>query len=415
MNANGALAVRPIGTLEQVSFDPTRLNLVDASPFQDAMLIHQGKSACADGADAVSEATRDWPKDATPEVVFAFASPKQDAEGVARALAERFPSAIVVGCSTTGEHLNGEHLRGSLVLSALSETGIRWSATAVEGLSGVTGARAGEAASSLFRGVGADPEEVDPGEYFCLSFIDGLCGCEESVTSVLAEALQGVKLLGGSAGDDLAFAKTKVIYGGRAFSDGVVLLLGHAKGRFHVFKHQHFETTPRRLAVTKADVAARRVYEIDGLPALDAYAEALGLEASEVTGDVTFMNPVTFVCSGEIYVRSIQKVNDDKSITFYCAVEEGVVLEIGGHSDIVDRLAGDVASLTGERGPFDFMLGYNCILRALETDQRAKVEAVGAVWRRAGVASLGFDTYGEQLDGLHINQTLVAIGIRRAA
>lgn len=374
------------------------------------MRLLQGMSRETGGPSAVSEATRGWTD--TPEILFVFVSTAQDASGVAEALEERFPSSIVVGCTTTGEHLNGEHYRGALVLTGMCETGIRWAQTSLEGLAAVNDAAAREAARTMFRSLGTDAEDFDPAEYFCISFIDGLRGCEEVITAHLAEALEGVQLIGGSAGDDLAFRETKVISGGRAFTDGVVLVMGQAKDRFHIMKHQHFTTTARRLAITKVDGAARRVYEMDGLPALTAYAIALNLPISEISSDITFMNPLTFSCRGEVYVRSIQQVHEDGSITFFCAVEEGMVLEVGGHHDMVTHFQEDVDAISASKGVFDLLIGCNCILRAREADKSGVVDSIGSVWKRAARASIGFDTYGEQLDGLHINQTLVAIGIR---
>jgi hypothetical protein len=360
----------------------------------------------------VAEATRGW--ETAPEIVFVFVSTAQDAGVVAEALQGRFPGSIFVGCTTTGEHLNGEHFRGALVLTGMYDTGIRWTTTSVEGLAGLDQAAAEEAAKAMFRSLGTDTDEFDPAEYFCISFIDGLRGREETITAHLAEALEGVQMVGGSAGDDLAFRETKVIAGGRAFTDGIVLVMGHAKDRFHIMKHQHFTTTRRRLAITKVDVAARRVYEMDGLPALTAYALALDLPLAEITSDVTFNHPLTLTCRGEVYVRSVSKVHDDGSMSFFCAVEEGMVLEIGGHHDLASHFQDNVDTVTAAKGVFDLLIGCNCILRALEADKSDLVGPVGSVWNRVARASIGFDTYGEQVDGMHINQTLVAIGFRGA-
>lgn len=375
------------------------------------MQVHSGRSFREDSVEAIDEATMTWAADLKPEIVFAFASTKQDAGAVARTLAERYPNAIVVGCSTTGEHVGGEHSKGALALTALCESGVRWAATVIRGLASFDDAGASVTTRSLFGDLGVNVDDFAPEEFFCLWFIDGLRAKEEVVGALIADALEGVRLVGGSAGDDLAFKQTVVIYGGEAITDAAVLLMGHAKGRFEILKHQHFTTTTRRLVVTKVDAAERRIYEIDGLPAVEAYANALGLATDAVTSDVTFMNPVTFSCNGEIYVRSVQRLEPDGSMVFFCAVEEGMVLEIGSHHDMCASLASDFERITA-RGPFDFMLGFNCILRALEADKIGAVDRLGELWRGAARSSLGFDTYGEVLDGIHINQTLVAIGLR---
>jgi hypothetical protein len=61
------------------------------------------------------------------------------------------------------------------------------------------------------------------------------------------------------------------------------------------------------------------------------------------------------------------------------------------------------------------MFGFNCILRALETSNEEKHEALGKTLRKFSPHYIAFDTYGEQLNGLHINQTFVAVAFEKAA
>ncbi len=202
-----------------------------------------------------------------------------------------------------------------------------------------------------------------------------------------------------------------MFFNGEALRDGAVFALGEARTHFEIVKHQHFTTTPSSVVITRADVAARRVYEIDGYPALEAYARALGLTPAQVTGEVTFMHPVTFVCNGEIYVRSLPRVEPDGSLVFYCGVEEGMVLSLGGHEDMRAALARDLAALTLRRGTPEVFLACNCILRALEATRGELHDELGAELKRNAHHVIGFDTYGEQLHGLHINQTLVGLAL----
>lgn len=375
------------------------------------MKVCEGFSASPDAQQAVSEATEDWGTEqaSTLDMVFAFCSTKQDVNVVAAELQRRFPQASVAGCTTSGEHLSGRHHNGALVVMGIESPRVRWSAKMVVELKSFDEDRATTAVDGLFADLGVQRESVDPAKMFCLLFIDGLSMQEERVSAILAECTEGIPLIGGSAGDDLAFAETRVMTAGVAKSDAAVLVMGYSERPFEVLKHQHFTTTPNSLVVTKADAESRRVYEFDGLPAAQAYARALGMAREDVTEQVTFLHPVTFLCQGEIYVRSIQSIDpEDDSITFYCGVEEGMVLDIGGHEPMVEALEGDLAPLV-ERGGADLLIGCNCILRALEAEGKELHDEVGAGWARLSDHSIGFDTYGEQLNGLHINQTLVAL------
>lgn len=380
------------------------------------MHVFEGTSTASDATRAVEEAMDHWATETlSPHIIFTFCSTSQDAAQISALIQARHPDALVVGCTTTGEHLANRHQNGSLVVAGLHTPEIQWSATRLEKLSTISEAAIEAQTHAVLTEIGLDPEEIDPDGCFSLLFIDGLSMKEEFVSSALADALAGIQMMGGSAGDDLSFQNTRVFLGGEATSDAAVVVVARSEAPFSIIKHQHFIPTPHRLVVTSVDPAARRVYEFDGYPALEGYAKALGLDPDEITDEVTFMNPVTFRCNDELYVRSIQKIEEDGSIVFYCAVEEGMVLEIGSHQDMETALLDSFSQLKQKLGEIDFVLGCNCILRALEAEQQNLHEDLGGVLATTAKHSIGFDTYGEQLNGLHINQTLVALALTSAA
>ena len=374
------------------------------------MRVLQGHSLEINAEQAVEEAVRGW--DDTPEIIFIFSSTKQDPQVIADLLAKKFPDVPMAGCTTSGEHLSGEHYNGALVIAGLCDTGIQWQTALIQGLGDYNDERAEQTANELFDGLGVDSETLEPHNFFCLLFIDGLCMKEEKVTAILADAIEGIALAGGSAGDDLAFKRTEVYYNGGSYNDAATVVMGKKiNANVQIVKHQHFVTTPRSLVITKADPETRTVFEMDGYPAIEAYSAALGVPVEELTDELSFLHPVTFSCNDEIYVRSIQKLNEDGSITFYCGIEEGMVLEIAGHKVMKDALVEALEPL----GQPDFILGFNCILRALEANEGDTHQQLGKVFNGCTSAMIGFDTYGEQLNGLHINQTLVAVAFQHNA
>ncbi|MBL4687665.1 MAG: FIST C-terminal domain-containing protein [Nannocystaceae bacterium] len=377
------------------------------------MRVFEGRSFLENSDSAVAEAVAGWDVPETGlSLLIVFASTKQDPDGVARALAARYPGVPLVGCTSTGESIGGEHSNGAVVIAGLCTPEMRWATAVVDNLSDADDAVVQSAAGALFGTLSVDPEDFDPNDYFCVMFVDGLRMREEWPSATMADALEGVPLLGGSAGDDLAFKETKVIANGVAKTNAAVFLMAYSPGGGHeILKHQHFTASDRRLVITRCDPAARRVYEIDGFPALEAYARVLGMDPAEVTGDVSFMNPVTLSINNELYVRSIQSIQDDGSLVFYCAVEEGMVLSVGGHNDMSESLRTDLQSLKRGGKKRKFLLACNCILRALEAKERQYHERLTEVLQDVCETSIGFDTYGEQLNGLHINQTLVAVAL----
>ncbi len=379
------------------------------------MQVHNGVSMLTNGADAVAEIIEKWPQ-SKPDFIFVFHSTEQDAEAVAQALAKRFPGVPSAGCTTSGEHLNGSHYNKSLVMSGIWSPEIRWQATVLDQLSTLDEQRARSTVDSLFQSFGLDRDHLNPEKQFCLTFIDGLSMKEEVVSALIADALEGIPLLGGSAGDDLKFKETRVMVNGKTYTGAAALIIGDSRDGFQIIKHQHFIKTPKQLVVTQVDTAHRRVYELDGLPALEAYAAALGLPVTEVTADVAFVNPLLFRVNNELYIRSVQKIESDGSIVFFCGVEEGMVLEIGDHLDMGHALSNDLQTMQDSKQPAaELFLACNCILRALEAAKDNKFNVLGQSMQKISKNVIGFDTYGEQLNGLHINQTLVGIALGRKA
>jgi hypothetical protein len=66
-------------------------------------------------------------------------------------------------------------------------------------------------------------------------------------------------------------------------------------------------------------------------------------------------------------------------------------------------------------GGIDIVLGFDCVLRRLDAENRQIRRQMEDLYRSYGV--VGFHTYGEQLNAMHLNQTLtgVAFGPRREA
>lgn len=378
------------------------------------MDIFQGHSDVPDARAAVEMATRHWPPSLNPALVLAFASTHQQLDQVRAALHDKFPSAELIGCSTAGEHTTGHHHRGCLTLTAIGGSDLDVAAAFVSDITAFDGAKAESTAEQLFKSLGIRPDEVDLAHTFCVMLIDGLSKKEEHVSAWMADALEGVPLIGGSAGDDLGFKRTEVMSTHGCCTGSAAFILGRSRVPVRLFKHQHFVATDTSLVITRADVEARRVYEMDGYPAAEAYARALGRSnASELTDELCFSNPLMFQSHGQHYVRSIQKIEPDGSIVFYCGIEEGLVLDVARHDDIVASLRASLSEALSGLGRPQLVLGMNCILRALEAEQQGQHCALADALADQTDCFVGFDTYGEQLNGLHINQTIVGIAFGR--
>ena len=58
------------------------------------------------------------------------------------------------------------------------------------------------------------------------------------------------------------------------------------------------------------------------------------------------------------------------------------------------------------------VLAFDCILRRLALDRAGLTDRMSDLYRRHRVA--GFNTYGEQHSGMHVNQTFVGLAFMRS-
>ena len=178
---------------------------------------------------------------------------------------------------------------------------------------------------------------------------------------------------------------------------------------FKAFRTQHFVQSDKRMVVTRADPVRRVVHEINGKPAAREFARLVGLQITELTPMIFATHPVVVRIGGQYFVRSIAKVNEDESLTFFCAIDEGIVLTIAKGVDMVENLERAFEQVRADVGPPQLVLGCDCILRRLESEREGIKDKLGRIFVDNNV--IGFATYGEQFNSMHVNQTFTGIAI----
>jgi len=370
--------------------------------------IRIGQSCSADARAAVREFREAIAQPDAALVIF-FCSDEYDLGVVAAEMSARFAGLTVVGCTTAGEI-------GPAGCRDHSITGVSLAApicTAVTGhlerLHEFAAAEGRALARDLVDRLDERSPAIDRRGRFAFMLVDGASVREEPIAHAFQEGLGDVSLIGGSAGNGLRFGSTYVYVDGHFLPDAAVLIVADTPLPIMPFKTQHFVPTDERLVVTEADPARRTVTEINGLPAAAEYARALGVAESDLGPSRFASSPVVVLIDGASYVRSIQKVNPDGSLTFFCAIEAGVVLRMARGVDLVANLEDAFAQVSVRIGPPRLVLTCDCILRRLEIVESGLQDRVDEILRANN--AVGFNTYGEQYCGVHINQTLTAIAL----
>lgn len=258
----------------------------------------------------------------------------------------------------------------------------------------------------------ADRESRRLGEkvnHVALFLVDGLSHSEELLTMTIQDALGEIPLIGGSSGDDMAFRQTAIFEGGAFHPRAAVVAILSTPRPLHVFKAQHYRPGERKMVITGALPQQRIVTEINAEPAAQEYLRLAGHPGEEMGTAFFAAHPLMVRAGGEYHVRSVQTANPDGSLTFYCAIDEGLVLTVG---EPVDRIAGMDALFSGIAetiGPVDRIIAFDCVLNRVDAERRQIAHDVSRLYNRHRV--IGFNTYGEQYHALHVNQTFSGLAI----
>jgi len=358
-------------------------------------------SAIPDEAAAVGEIRRCLDDERIQALLF-FVSTDYDLERIATALRYSFPMPVL-GCTTAGHIGPGGYLHKGIQAVAICGSSISVTLEPIHPL-----AQCQTIVANLGRRIEQRPAKAGF-RRFGLLLVDGLARMEERLAASLHHCLPEMPLIGGSAGDDLAFKSTFVYADGRFISDAAVLAIFETSYPFTAFKFQHFAPTDEILVITKADEQTRTVVEINGEPAALHYARRLGLSVEELSPEIFSKYPVMLRLGSEYYVRSIQHANDDLSLTFYCAIAKGIVLRLGQAVSPLETARSALAEVRKTVPNPSLIIGCDCILRRLEFEQRGLAQSVGELLARNKV--IGFSTYGEQFNALHMNQTFTGLAL----
>jgi hypothetical protein len=340
-----------------------------------------------------------------------FCSTDYDLHALERELNGRFKDVPLIGCTSAGEITPVGYASSGIVGFSLARPDFVTASAPIRSLRRFSIADGLAIVRSLRRGLDEAALEIPADNTFAFLLIDGLCKREEVVLSAISSALGDIPLFGGSSSGRLTFQRSYVFDEGRFETDAAVLMLVRTRLPFKLFTVDHFVSSETKMVVTEADPATRIVSEINAEPAGREYARLLGLDVDKLTPMIFATYPVVVKVGGRYYTRSIQKVNEDESLTFFCAIDKGIVLTVAKGTDLLRSIESLFAQINVEIGPPQLVIGCDCILRALELEEKQLKDEAGRLFAANNV--IGFSTFGEQFQAMHVNQTFTgaAIGI----
>jgi hypothetical protein len=332
---------------------------------------------------------------ADADLVIYFASPSAMREGTQLAqLAEIYPRARLIGCSTGGEIADYSVLEDSIVATAVSfdSVTIGTASTSIRSVPDSTAAGAVLASDLGARDLRA---------VFVLA--DGLNVNGSELVKGLSDALgPAVVITGGLAGDGDAFQSTAVGLG-PAPRPGTLAAVGFYGDAVAVGYGYHAGWDPlgpeRRITRSEGNV----LYTLDDLPALELYKRYLGEEAEGLPGSA-FLFPLRIwddrEGSGPAVIRTILGIDEGNgSMTFAGDMPQGHAAQFmhGNLDRLVDSAERAAAEARrGAKTDRGLALLVSCIGRKLLLDQRTGEEVEAAVKALGdGFLAAGFYSYGE--------------------
>lgn len=377
----------------------------------------QMQSACSslrDPKGAAEDIVRQLSGD-NPKLVTLFASRSMDHGALNAALRERLPASTrLVGASTGGEiDRSGLH-SGTVVVGALSGDfdvglglGRHLSADALSAGASAT-ARAREE-------LGVRATDIDPRRHVGLVIDDGFRNKKEELLLGILERNPALVLVGGGASDeetDPGKRSALIHVDGEVVDDAALVALFRVDAPFAALRSHSFLPTGKTLTITKLDDDCRRVIELDGQPATERYAEAIGVPVSDL--DYPNMkglmgHPLALHVGREYFLRAAWFPQADGSIVFGNLLEEGAELDLMRSVDLAEstRRFFEEEVPRRVRSPQAALL-FNCGARHWTAASTGRIQELSNAFT-AGPPSAGMNAWFEIYCGFNISFTLTAL------
>jgi methyl-accepting chemotaxis protein len=358
---------------------------------------------------------------ATPAMLIAFASTQQPLQAVLGRLHREYPRSVVTGASSSGEFTEQGDRKGSVALFALAGD-----FKVFAGMS--TGLRQ-DVEKAVQRAVIELPGTL-PGYRYrtAILLLDPLSGNGEEATLITSSLLgERVRLAGGAAGDDLKMQATEVGLDDRVASDALVVAVIFSNAPLGVgVCHGHVPLSDP-LKVTRAEAAT--VYEIEGRPAWDVWAEKTRASAAKRGVDPDTLADAEMGAyllryeagletgAGDYKIRAPLSRGQAGELSFACGIPQGSVIRITESEpqrqiDSARTAARRALDQTGGL-PVAGALVFDCICRNLILENQFKTAVSAISDELGGVPLAGFETYGEialdagDMSGFHNTTTVV--------
>lgn len=347
-----------------------------------------------------------------PLFVLFLASSHYDFQLITQELHARFPNSEVVGATTSGEISPMGFTDNTIVLTTMT-----CSKTKVKGvlLKDVQKFPILEKNRILKAASQCGIQAGDPNLHknsFAIAFTNGLINREESLPALIHAIIKNkhFQVAGSCAGDNLNFSETWISLNGESTSKGGLILFFQTACKFDIRKENLYKPMGKNLCITDIDLEQRIIRSIDRQNPLAAFSQKMNMTREQAVNN-TLQHPLGRVIGDDVYMCSIKNFNRDGTVGVYLNILPNSKLEILESTDVIETVTNTCQSITQKIGHPKFIFMVNCVIRTLDLKNRNLCSPVIQIYREYFPTFCGYSCYGEQLNRLALNQTLVTVTI----
>lgn len=314
--------------------------------------------------------------------------------GLIDSIRKKYPSAHIIGCTTSGEILGTQFFENTI-----TSTAVYFESTTIESASVVVE----DSEESYKAGILLAEKFPRHGLKHVFVLSEGLkINGSQLVKGIKSSLPSEVSITGGLAGDDILYEKTMVISNDYPDAhENIVSAIGFYGENIRIGYGSvgGWDSFGIERLITKSN--SNILYEMDGKSALELYKTYLGDYAKDLpSSGLLFPLRIRSKDSKEGLVRTISRINeDDKSLTFAGDIPEGYYAKLMLAN--IDRLVNGAMeaaelSVNSMKSSPSLAILISCLGRKLVLNQRVEeeIEVVREVLGNNCIFT-GFYSYGE--------------------
>lgn len=244
----------------------------------------------------------------------------------------------------------------------------------------------------------------------CLEFMTAFGKGEELVLDTFEEVLgeKDITVAGGSAGVALDRKETFVALNGHIYKQSCAFVFIHnLEGKICFYRENIYKPTSYRFTATYADCEDRTVMEYDGEPAAEILSRALNVPVEKLKEELVF-HPMGRIVDGSVNITEADEVFDDGAISYYATIYNHTKMLLLETDNIRRVWSETVQQVRNDIPKPSFTISVNCLSRSRLFEKESCFGEFVNVLRNYG-KFIGVSGYGEQLNYIHLNQTMILV------